>query len=274
MTPSCALRIEQLGVNLGGVRLLDGVSLDIAAGERLALIGPNGAGKTTVFHALTGQVRPTSGRVNLFGRRIDGWSPARIRRAGLSRSFQVSQLFDRMSVEDHLRAAWWLSQGSGVWPSLACLFPGKNRAIEHWVASDLERLNLKTSAHLLAGELSYADRRALELGLAAVGDAPVLLLDEPTAGMSRSETQRFQTVIRDLTAGRTLVMIEHDMGVVFDLADRVAVLVGGRLLACDRPAKIRAHPEVQRAYLGALMNEGAPATRHDAAQRGVHAAEG
>ena len=249
LSPSAgaALALAGLHKSFGPAQIIRDLSLTVAAGERVAIIGPNGAGKSTLFDLISGRSAPSSGQIWLAGQRIDGKKPFEINRLGLARSFQISQLFPRLSVRDHLACAacWSDGQGHRFWRLLA-----RQHRLNARVALWLERLGLETRAHHLAAELSYAEQRLLDMGMALIGGCEVLLLDEPTAGMSRSETARFVPLLRELTHDRTLLLVEHDMGVVFDLADRVAVLVRGELLACDTPAAVRANPAVQRAYLG------------------------
>jgi branched-chain amino acid transport system ATP-binding protein len=244
------LELQGLHKHFGAAQVLRGVSLSVGAGERVALIGPNGAGKSTLFNLVSGRDRPGAGQVLLHGRRVDGLAPHQLRRRGLARSFQVSQLFARLSVVENLRCAVSCN-GSGAlrfWRSAA-----SDRDTCRQAQDLLEQLNLQHRADVPAGQLSYAEQRALELGLTVAGGAELLLLDEPTAGMSRSETGRCVALIRSLCVGRSLLMVEHDMGVVFELADRVAVLVAGELIAFDTPQRVRADPRVQAAYLGAAL---------------------
>jgi branched-chain amino acid transport system ATP-binding protein len=243
------LQLEGVGKRFGNSEVLREVSLSVARGERVALIGPNGAGKSTLFNLISGRERPSSGRISFNGRRIDGLSPQQISRLGLGRSFQVSHLFPRLSASDNLRCAmlWSSGQRYSFWRRLASL-----RELNSQAGLLLERLGLSGRRDTPAGELSYAEQRALELGVTVAGGAELVLLDEPTAGMSRSETARCVELIRELCAGRTLLMVEHDMGVVFELADRIAVLAQGRLIAFGLPAQVRADPLVRQAYLGSL----------------------
>ena len=239
---SPALELHGVSKSFGRTPVLRDLSLAVAAGERLALIGPNGAGKTTLFELVSGRLAPDAGQILLQGRRIEGWAPHRVQRAGLGRSHQVSQLFAQLSVAEHLRCALLRGRHGWRWPALG-------DEVVMW----LDRLALAHRAEVAAGALSYAEQRALEIGLAAAGGAPVLLLDEPTAGMSATETARCVALVRELSAGRTLLVIEHDMAVVFELADRIAVLVDGAVIALDTPARVRADLRVQQAYLGAAL---------------------
>ena len=243
-----ALQLRQLSQRFGRTEVLRNVDLSVAAGERVAIIGPNGAGKSTLFNLISGRFAPSSGQILLNGQRIDGRQPHQINRLGLSRSFQITHIFPRLSVFDNLRCAvlWHLGYRYSLFRRLSRLYDANQRTDDL-----LQQLQLAHRRDELAMHLSYAEQRALEIGITVAGQAPVLLLDEPTAGMSRSETQHFVALIRTLTAGRTLLVVEHDMGVVFGLADKVAVLVHGELIAYDTPAAVRANPQVQAAYLGA-----------------------
>lgn len=243
------LEIRGLAKRFGRTEVLREVTLSVARGERLALIGPNGAGKSTLFNLLSGREAPSAGEVWLEGRRIDGRPPQEISRLGLARSFQVSHLFAHLSAFDNLRCAmlWSAGQRYSFWRPLSRL-----RELNARAEALLERLGLRQRRDDSAASLSYAEQRALEIGVTVAGGAGVILLDEPTAGMSRSETARCVELIRELTAGRTLLMVEHDMGVVFELADRIAVLAQGELIACGTPAQVHADARVQQAYLGAL----------------------
>ena len=250
------LSLHQVHKRLGQTPIVRGVSLSLNAGERVALIGPNGAGKTTLFNLISGLLAPDQGEILLqlpgaTVRRIDGLPPQQVHRLGLSRSFQVSSVLQGLSVLDNLRCAALWSQGVGYafWRRLS-----RCQAVKAKADQMLMQLGLEQQAQQLAGQLSYADQRALELGLATIGGSPVVLLDEPTAGMNQAEAAHFMALIRRLTEGKTLLMVEHDMSVVFDLADRVAVLVDGELIAFDAAARVRSDPRVQAAYLGALAS--------------------
>ncbi|MEY2894254.1 MAG: hypothetical protein RJA98_4162 [Pseudomonadota bacterium] len=248
-----ALTLVNVRQRFGATEVLRGVSLSVKAGERVALIGPNGAGKSTLFNLISGRTTLTCGEVWLRGQRIDGQAPHAVARCGLARSFQVSQVFARLTVHEHLRAALLAAQGWGL--RLWCA-PAQRRAIEAQADVWLQRLHLAAQRNTPAAALSYAEQRALELGLTLASGAPVLLLDEPTAGMSRSEAAHAVALIRELTVGRSVLIVEHDMQVVFELADRIAVLVAGEVIALDTPDAVRANPLVQAAYLGAYL--GAP----------------
>ena len=243
---AAALQVRDLHMRLGGTPILRGVGFAVQAGERVALIGPNGAGKTTLFQVLSGHLRPDAGRVHVQGTDTTGWPAHRVARTGLARSFQIQQLFGPHSVAEHLRVALLRRRG-GWWQRLQR--PAMEAAVIDWA----ERLDLAGRLDTPAQSLSYAEQRRLDVGLALAGDAPVLLLDEPTAGLSRSETAELVQRLRGWTQGRTLLMVEHDMDVVFGLADRVLVLVDGQLIADGSPDAVRANRAVQQAYLGAVL---------------------
>ena len=217
------------------------------AGERHAIIGPNGAGKSTLFNLVSARFPVSKGRIELKGEDITGLKPFEINRKGLSRSFQITNIFPRLSVFDNLRCAvlWSLGYRYSFWRRLSALRDAADRADDV-----IAQLGLKRRRDALAGLLSYAEQRALEIGITIASGADVILLDEPTAGMSRSETDEAVALIRRVTERKTLVMVEHDMSVVFGLADRISVLVYGAIVATGAPQEIRANPAVQEAYLG------------------------
>ena len=248
-TPA-ALELRALRKSFGKTEIIRGADLAVRAGERVAIIGPNGAGKSTLFNLISGRFAPTSGQVLLHGTRIDGRAPFEINRLGLSRSFQITNIFPRLSVFENLRASvlWSLGYGYAFWRRLASLRDANERA-----AQLLEMIRLQGKRDVLAMNLTYAEQRALEIGITIAGGASVILLDEPTAGMSTTETARFIRLIREVTEGRTLLTVEHDMGVVFGLADRIAVVVYGEVIAFDTPEAVRANPRVQEAYLGSVI---------------------
>ncbi len=248
-TPAAPPAIELRGVtkHYGITQIIRGVDLCIQAGERHALIGPNGAGKSTLFNLISARTPLTSGEVLLNGCSLRGKAPHQICRLGLSRSFQITNVFPRLSARENLACAlfWAGGHGHAFWRRLSGMTGLLQRADQV-----LEDIGLAARAAVPAGALAYAEQRALEIGLTVASGAEVLLLDEPTAGMSRSETARAEALIRKVSVGRTLVMVEHDMSVVFDLADRISVLVHGQVVATGTPAAIRANPLVQEAYLG------------------------
>ncbi|HVE89616.1 MAG TPA: ABC transporter ATP-binding protein [Burkholderiaceae bacterium] len=242
-----ALELHGVSKRFGRTEIIREVSLQVTRGERHAIIGPNGAGKSTLFNLISGRFEVTSGRLSLNGRDITGLKPFEINRLGLSRSFQITNLFHRLSVFENLRCSvlWSLGHRYSFWKNLNKLGDAEERA-----ESILERVGLKRRRDIAAGLLTYAEQRALEIGITIAGGADVILLDEPTAGMSRAESKRAVELIRDVTQGKTLVMVEHDMSVVFDLADRISVLVYGQVIASGTPAEIRANDAVREAYLG------------------------
>jgi branched-chain amino acid transport system ATP-binding protein len=233
----------------GPTGIIRGVNLDIARGERHAIIGPNGAGKTTLFNLISGRFALSSGEILLNDVRVDGLPPHKINRMGLSRSFQITSIFHRLSVFENLRCAllWSMGYHYSFWTLLRT-----QRELTERTNRMLEELNLAPRRDTPAGLLSYADQRALEIGMTIAGGASVILLDEPTAGMSNTETDNAVALIRRVSKGKTLVMVEHDMKVVFDLADVITVLVYGKIIASGTPQAVRANPAVQEAYLGAL----------------------
>jgi branched-chain amino acid transport system ATP-binding protein len=245
-----ALELRDVRKSFGKTEIIRGASLAVQPGERVAIIGPNGAGKSTLFNLISGRFHSTSGDILLNGRKIDGLRPYQINRLGLARSFQVSNLFTRLSAFENIRCAvlWSLGYRYAFWRFLADLRDANDRTDEV-----LEMIKLDRRRDVLAMNLTYAEQRALEIGITIAGGSPVILLDEPTAGMSKSETRRFVGLIRDVTAGKTLLTVEHDMGVVFGLADKIAVLVYGQVIAFDTPDAVRANPSVQEAYLGSLL---------------------
>jgi branched-chain amino acid transport system ATP-binding protein len=242
-----ALELKALHKSFGNTAIIRGVDLAIPQGERHAVIGPNGAGKSTLFNLISGRYPVSGGEVLLNGESITGLKPFEINRKGLSRSFQITNIFQRMSVFENLRCAvlWSLGYKYSFWQRLGGLKDANARAEEV-----MESIGLKGRRNTAAGVLSYAEQRALEIGITIAGGAEVILLDEPTAGMSRTETADAVELIRKVSQGKTLIMVEHDMGVVFDLADRISVLVYGEVIASDKPQNIRANKAVQEAYLG------------------------
>ena len=242
-----ALELKALRKNFGKTEIIRGVDLAVNAGERVAIIGPNGAGKSTLFNLISGRFEPTSGEIMLNGQRIDGKKPFEINRMGLSRSFQITNIFPKLSVFENLRCSvlWSLGYKYTFFKFLANLDDANERADELMAMIKLDR-----KRDVLAVNLTYAEQRALEIGITIGGGANVILLDEPTAGMSKTETRRFIELIKEVTVGKTLLTVEHDMGVVFGLADRIAVVVYGEVLAFDKPDAVRANARVQEAYLG------------------------
>jgi branched-chain amino acid transport system ATP-binding protein len=250
--PRIALELKDLRKSFGKTEIIRGANLAVAHGERVAIIGPNGAGKSTLFNLISGRFGASSGEILLNGQRIDGLRPYEISRLGLARSFQVSNLFTRLSVFENLRCAvlWSLGYRYAFWKFLANLDDANARAREL-----MDMIKLAHKHDTLAMNLTYAEQRALEVGITIASGASVILLDEPTAGMSKSETKRFVELIREVTSGKTLLTVEHDMGVVFGLADKIAVLVYGEVIAFGEPDAVRADANVQEAYLGSVLAE-------------------
>ena len=244
---SFAIELKAVHKRFGRTPIINGVDLAVSEGERHAVIGPNGAGKSTLFNLISGRFAITSGQILLNGEDVAGRQPQEINRRGLARSFQITNIFPRLSVYENVRCAllWSMGYGYSFWHRMGALKDVGGRADDI-----VERIGLAGRRDRPAGVLSYAEQRALEIGITIAGGAKVILLDEPTAGMSRSETADAIELIRGVTQGKTLVMVEHDMGVVFGLADRISVLVYGKVLATGTPQEIRANPAVQEAYLG------------------------
>jgi len=245
--PNPALELRDLRKTFGKTPIIRGISLTVQAGERVGIIGPNGAGKSTLFHLISGRIEPTSGQILLNGQNVVGKQPFEINRMGLSRSFQITNIFPKLSVFENLRCSvlWSLGYKYTFFKFLMDLDDVNDRAQEL-----MESIHLDKKRDVLAMNLTYAEQRTLEIGITIAGGASVILLDEPTAGMSKLETRHFIKLIRDVTEGKTLLTVEHDMDVVFGLADKIAVVVYGELLAFDTPEAVRADPRVQEAYLG------------------------
>ena len=241
------LELRDLRKSFGATDIVRGVNLAVRPGERHALIGPNGAGKSTLFHLISGNLPPSGGEVRFGAQRIDGWPPHRINRAGLARSFQITNIFPRLSVLENIRIA--VMQRSRVqytfWRRL-----GTMGTVRDTSEKLLEQVRLQARATTMAGEMSYSEQRSLELAMTIASEPQLILLDEPMAGMSREETDHTSALIREVTAGRALLLVEHDMDVVFSLGERVSVLVYGQLIATGTPQEIRAHQGVREAYLG------------------------
>jgi branched-chain amino acid transport system ATP-binding protein len=244
---SAAIELKQVYKSFGSTEIIRGVDLRIEAGERHAIIGPNGAGKSTLFNLITGRLGVSSGEIEMHGEPITHLMPQEINRKGLSRSFQVTNIFPRLSVFENVRCALLWSRGYqySFWQNVDRI-PHLNDET-HQI---LEDINLAKKAQVPAAVLTYAEQRALEIGITSATHSTVIMLDEPTAGMSRFETEQAIALIEKVTQGKTLVMVEHDMGVVFGLADRISVLVYGQVIATGKPEDIRGNPDVRTAYLG------------------------
>jgi branched-chain amino acid transport system ATP-binding protein len=243
-----AISLRGVHKSFGRTQIIRGVDLDIPRGQRHALIGPNGAGKTTLFNLISGRFSVTAGTITLNGQSIDGLAPHEINRLGVSRSFQITSIFPRLTVFENIRCGllWARGYRYSFWHLL-----GGQRGLNDETDRLIERLNLQSRRNVPAGLLSYAEQRALEIGITVAGGAEVILLDEPTAGMSHSETEYAVALIRAVSEGKTLLIVEHDMSVVFGIADVITVLVYGEVIASDVPSRIRTNKAVQEAYLGA-----------------------
>ncbi len=243
--------LETKGIyhDFNGLQVLFDINLQVKEGERHAIIGPNGAGKTTLFNLITGTYRPRRGRIFLKGKDITGTPPHELVRLGIGRSFQLTSTFDRLTTFQNIRLAVLSKRGLRF-----SFFRRVNSLTEITRETEeiLRRINLEAERNMPAGILSYGKHRSLEISLALATDPDLIMLDEPTAGMSRDETHHAVELIRRLTAGKTLIIIEHDMDVVFSLADRITVLNYGQILASGTPAEIRENPAVREAYLGEL----------------------
>jgi branched-chain amino acid transport system ATP-binding protein len=242
-----ALQLRNIRKRFGSTEVIRGVNLVVDNCERHAVIGPNGAGKSTLFNLVSGLIKPDTGSIALKGNDITGIAPWLINRRGLSRSFQITNLFHRMSVWENVRAGvlWPAGERYAFWRSADNV-----REVGARTDRILADFDLSGRRDALAGILTYAEQRALEIAITVASGADVILLDEPTAGMSRAETERAVALIRRVSEGRTLMIVEHDMSVVFGLADRISVLVYGQIVASGTPAEIRNNPKVREAYLG------------------------
>ena len=241
------LEVHDLRKAFAGFVAVGGVSLTVADRQIAAVIGPNGAGKTTFFNLITGHLRPDGGRVLLDGRDITGAPPYRICRMGVGRSFQRTNIFAKLTVFENVQAALLAHHGRGrnFWSRSEDFYRAETEEL-------LTSIGLDSSADTIAGTLSYGNQKQLELGIALASNPALLLLDEPTAGMSATETHDTMRLLQHIAGerGLTLLFTEHDMEVVFAIAEKIAVLHQGRLLAEGTPDEMRADPEVRRVYLG------------------------
>ncbi len=241
------LTLSALHKSFGEAHIIRGVDLEVERGERHAVVGPNGAGKSTLFHLCSGQITPSSGSIVLDGAELGGLPPYRVNRMGLARSFQITNIFPGLTVFENVRLSVMRRHGLAFvfWRIVA-----RQRRITEETDAILEQVRLTERAQTLAGELSYSEQRSLEIGMTVASDPKVILLDEPMAGMSHEETLYTTSLIREISKGRTLMIVEHDMDVVFALADRISVLVYGEIIATGTPDEIRGDPRVREAYLG------------------------
>ncbi|MCI5106014.1 MAG: ABC transporter ATP-binding protein [Pseudomonadales bacterium] len=245
------LSLRNVHKNFGETSIIRGVDLDIHEGEKHAIIGPNGAGKSTLFHLISGRYHVSSGTILYKDEEIQNKTPYEINRLGLARSFQVTNIFPRLNVFENIRCALLWSHGYAYsfWQLL-----GRQQALNDNAMEVLQQIGLENRANYPAGELAYAQQRALELGIAVASGADLIMLDEPVAGMSHSEAEKAVQLIRKITQGKTLIMVEHDMNIVFDVADKISVLVYGEIIASDSPENIRGNARVQEAYLGEVVS--------------------
>lgn len=243
---TAAIAIDNLSVNFGGLAAVSAMSFQAERGRITSVIGPNGAGKSTLFNLIGGAIRPTAGKVLLDGREVTGQAPEKLLAAGLARSFQITNLFFELSVLENLRLAAQVLE-----PASAALLPlGRSRKALDRAAELLDRFALSAKAGELAGNLSHGEQRRLEIAVALACRPRVLLLDEPTQGMSHGDTADTAEMIRRLAGEITVLLIEHDIGLVMSLSDHIVVMHQGRKLAEGAPAVVRADPAVQAAYFG------------------------
>jgi branched-chain amino acid transport system ATP-binding protein len=241
------LRLEAISKRFGGVVATDRVSLEVTQGEVHALIGPNGAGKTTLISQISGSLSPDDGEVLFEDRKITRLRQHARVAAGLARSYQITSIFRRFSVLDNLALAVQARSGSSFsfWKPVT-----QEAALFDEARTLADEVGLSKQTDSTAGSLSHGEQRALEVGLALATRPKLVLLDEPMAGMGPEESKRMIALIERIRASVTVLLVEHDMDAVFQLADRISVLVDGRIIATDVPGKIRTNPEVRRAYLG------------------------
>ena len=245
------LELKNVTKEFGSTNIIRGVNLKIKKGEIHSLIGPNGAGKSTLYNLISGVYNITSGSIIFNNQNIENLSSHEIYRLGLSRSFQITNIFPKLSVFENIRCGllWNLSYGYSVTKML-----DNDKVINDKTNEILRKISLSKFSKESAGLLSYADQRALEIGITLAGGAETILLDEPTAGMSKSETERATGLIRNISKDRTILIVEHDMGVVFDLSDTISVLVYGKIICSDKPVNVKNNKQVKEAYLGAFGN--------------------
>jgi branched-chain amino acid transport system ATP-binding protein len=241
------LKIDNVFKSFSGLEVLSGITLEIFEGERHAIIGPNGAGKTTLFNIITGLYRPSSGKIYFVDKEISSWPMHKIARLGLCRSFQIINIFPKMTVYENVRNAI-VSKFNRRFNWVTLLNQDKSIELESRRTIDL--LGLEDVRNVLASELSYGRQRHLELALTVARDPVLIMLDEPTAGLNSEETRNAVQLIKQMIGGKTLIMVEHDMDVVFTLADRITVLDNGKVLATGIPNEVRENEDVKKAYLG------------------------
>lgn len=241
------LQLQDVHKSFGALDIIRGVTLDIHEGERHAIIGPNGAGKTTLTNLISMRIRPTRGKIFFNGSDVVGKAPFRLVREGVGRSFQIINVFKEMTVFENLRNAVIARHEyrSSLWRKLDSL-----KEVESEAEAALKLIDLTSARDKLASELPYGEQRVLEIGLTLASDPKLILLDEPAAGLSASETRDVTALIKKVTEGKTLMLIEHDMDVVFSLAHRISVLHYGEILAQGTPQEIQQNPKVKEVYLG------------------------
>jgi branched-chain amino acid transport system ATP-binding protein len=245
--PRNILELKGIYKDFEGLEVLFDINLEVHERERHAIIGPNGAGKSTLFNLINGKYRPSKGRIFLKGEAITGANPFKLNRMGMARSFQITNIFRTMTVFENVRNAI-LSKNRVRYNMFSCL--SRMDKINRQTEQVLSEIGLLERKNNVAGELSYGQQRALEIGLAIATNPELILLDEPTAGMSSEETREAVKLIRRVTEGKTLIIVEHDMEVVFSIADRISVLYYGKVLASGLPGEIRNDQKVKDAYLG------------------------
>ena len=241
------LELKNVTKQFGPTEIIRGVNLNVKKGEIHSLIGPNGAGKSTLYNLISGVYGLTSGTIRFNNKNIENLPSYEIFRLGLSRSFQITNIFPKMSVFENVRCGllWNMNYKYSILKIL-----DNNQDLNDKTNAILEQISLSNYSKEPAGLLSYADQRALEIGITIAGGAETVLLDEPTAGMSKSETERATNLIRDIAKNRTVLIVEHDMGVVFDLSDTISVLVYGEVICSDKPDNVKTNKAVKEAYLG------------------------
>jgi len=241
------LELKNVKKQFGPTEIIRGVNLNVKKGEIHSLIGPNGAGKSTLYNLISGVYELTSGSIKFNNKNIENLPSYEIFRLGLSRSFQITNIFPKMSVFENVRCGllWNMNYKYSILKIL-----DNNQDLNDQTNAILEQISLSNYSKEPAGLLSYADQRALEIGITIAGGAETILLDEPTAGMSKSETKRATNLIRNIAKNRTVLIVEHDMGVVFDLSDTISVLVYGEVICSDKPENVKTNKAVKEAYLG------------------------
>ena len=241
------LELKNVRKQFGPTEIIRGVNLNIKKGEIHSLIGPNGAGKSTLYNLISGVYKLSSGTIKFNNKNIENLPSYQIFRLGLSRSFQITNIFPKMSVFENVRCGllWNMNYKYSTFKIL-----DNNQDLNDKTNTILEQISLSNFSKEPAGLLSYADQRALEIGITIAGGAETILLDEPTAGMSKSETERATNLIRSIAKNRTVLIVEHDMGVVFDLSDTISVLVYGEVIYSDKPENVKTNQAVKEAYLG------------------------